>query len=231
MLTVDGPDVAYDDFQVLWAPAARERGEIVCVLGPNGAGKSTLMTRSRCWCIRAPGASHSSISASMDSPRIVRRDTASPTSRAPAPVPFLTVLDNVLLGATTPGASPARRDAGAVEALFPVVRARSAQLAHTLRARAQMSDRPRPHGVPASVMVDRPFLGLAPRVAQDIASSSAASGSGGDQPSSSSSRTSRCASARRSRLHPGIRAHDPARPVGGALRSSEVKRISSDVAL
>ena len=44
MLTVEGLDVAYGDFQVLWGAELRvEVGEIVCVLGPNGAGKSTLM--------------------------------------------------------------------------------------------------------------------------------------------------------------------------------------------
>ncbi|PYN50313.1 MAG: branched-chain amino acid ABC transporter ATP-binding protein, partial [Candidatus Rokuibacteriota bacterium] len=44
MLTVEGLDVAYGDFQVLWGAELRvDEGEIVCVLGPNGAGKSTLM--------------------------------------------------------------------------------------------------------------------------------------------------------------------------------------------
>ena len=57
-----------------------------------------------------------------------------------------------------------------VEALFPVVRARRAQLAHTLSggeqqmvaiARGLMA-------CPRLLMVDEPFLGLAPQVAQDI---------------------------------------------------------------
>ena len=44
MLTVEGLDVTYGDFQVLWEAELRvDAGEIVCVLGPNGAGKSTLM--------------------------------------------------------------------------------------------------------------------------------------------------------------------------------------------
>jgi len=44
MLTVEGLDVAYGDFQVLWEAELRvDAGEIVSVLGPNGAGKSTLM--------------------------------------------------------------------------------------------------------------------------------------------------------------------------------------------
>ncbi len=44
MLTVEGLQVAYGDFQVLWDVSMRaDAGEIVCLLGPNGAGKSTLM--------------------------------------------------------------------------------------------------------------------------------------------------------------------------------------------
>ena len=44
MLTVEGLQVAYADFQVLWDVSMRaEAGEIVCLLGPNGAGKSTLL--------------------------------------------------------------------------------------------------------------------------------------------------------------------------------------------
>jgi ABC-type dipeptide/oligopeptide/nickel transport system ATPase component len=44
LLDVQGLDVAYGDFQVLWQAAMHVgEGEIVAVLGPNGAGKSTLM--------------------------------------------------------------------------------------------------------------------------------------------------------------------------------------------
>ena len=44
LLAVEGLDVAYGDFQVLWQAAMHVGdGEIVTILGPNGAGKSTLM--------------------------------------------------------------------------------------------------------------------------------------------------------------------------------------------
>jgi len=44
LLDVEGLDVAYGDFQVLWQAAMDvSDGEIVTVLGPNGAGKSTLI--------------------------------------------------------------------------------------------------------------------------------------------------------------------------------------------
>ncbi len=141
MLTVDGLDVAYGDFQVLWGAELRvDEGEIVCVLGPNGAGKSTLMN---------------TISGLVP-PRAGR----------------ITFLDRRVDGL------PAHRAAGhglahvleRVEALFPVVRARRAQLAHTLSggeqqmvaiARGLMA-------CPRLLMVDEPFLGLAPQIAQDI---------------------------------------------------------------
>ena len=107
MLSVDGLDVAYGDFQVLWQAAMHvgER-EIVAILGPNGAGKSTLMN---------------SISG-LISPRAGRitflgkRIDGLPAHRTAAEglahvlerrrlFPFLTVRDNLLLGAHNPTAS------------------------------------------------------------------------------------------------------------------------------
>jgi len=173
LLTVEGLDVAYGDFQVLWAADLRVgAGEIVCVLGPNGAGKSTLMN---------------TISGLLQ-PRAGRitfldeRIDGLPAHRAAGLgiahvlerrrlFPFLTVLDNVLLGAHNPRARPQRAETLArVEALFPVVRARRLQLAHTLSGGEQqmvaiargLMARPR------LLMIDEPFLGLAPQVVQEI---------------------------------------------------------------
>jgi branched-chain amino acid transport system ATP-binding protein len=173
LLAVEGLAVAYGDFQVLWDAAMHvEPGEIVCVLGPNGAGKSTLMNTisgllvPRAGRITFLGQRIDGVPAH----RTVGAGLAHVLERRRL-FPFLTVLDNVLLGAHNPHARPHRAETLArVESLFPVVRARRHQLAHTLSggeqqmvaiARGLMAQ-------PKLLMIDEPFLGLAPRVVQEI---------------------------------------------------------------
>ncbi len=173
MLTVEGLDVAYGDFQVLWDATIRvDAGEIVCLLGPNGAGKSTLMNAISG--LLPPRAGRITF--------LDRRLDGLPPHRTVAEgvahilerrrlFPFLSVRDNVLLGAHNPRARPHREETLArVEALFEVVRERSSQLAHTLSGGEQqmvaiargLMARPR------LLMIDEPFLGLAPRVVAEI---------------------------------------------------------------
>jgi branched-chain amino acid transport system ATP-binding protein len=173
LLTVEELDVAYGDFQVLWgAGLTADAGEIVAVLGPNGAGKSTLMNTISG--LVTPLAGRITF---MD-----RRIDGLPAHRTAGHglahvlerrrlFPFLSVLDNVLLGAHNPRARPHRAETlDRVEALFPVVRARRTQLAHTLSGGEQqmvalargLMARPR------LLMIDEPFLGLAPQVVTEI---------------------------------------------------------------
>ena len=172
-LSVEGLDVAYGDFQVLWQAALTvEAGEIVAVLGPNGAGKSTLMNtvsgliRPRAGRITFLGRRIDGLPAH----RTVGHGIAHVLERRRL-FPFLTVLDNVLLGAHNAAARPHRDETLArVEALFPVVRHRRTQLAHTLSGGEQqmvaiargLMARPR------LLMIDEPFLGLAPMIVQEI---------------------------------------------------------------
>ena len=173
MLTVEALDVAYGDFQVLWQAELRvDAGEIVAVLGPNGAGKSTLMNTISG--LLTPRAGRITF--------LDKRIDGVPAHRTVGVgishvlerrrlFPFLTVLDNVVLGAHNPRARPHRDQTLArVEALFPVIKARRAQLAQTLSggeqqmvaiARGLMAR-------PKLLMIDEPFLGLAPLVVQEL---------------------------------------------------------------
>jgi branched-chain amino acid transport system ATP-binding protein len=173
MLTVEGLDVAYGDFQVLWEARLRvEAREIVCLLGPNGAGKSTLMnTISGLLQPRAGRIAFLDRRVDGLPPhRLVAEGIAHVLERRRL-FPFLTVRDNVLLGAHNPRARPHREETLArVESLFPVVAERRSQLAHTLSGGEQqmvaiargLMARPR------LLMIDEPFLGLAPRVVDRI---------------------------------------------------------------
>ena len=173
MLSVESLDVAYADFQVLWgAELSVAGGEIVTLLGPNGAGKSTLVNtisgllQPRAGSITFEG----------------RRIDGTPAHRSAGVgiahvlerrrlFPFLTVHDNVVLGAHNPRARPHREETlERLEALLPLLRARRSQLAHTLSggeqqmvaiARGLMAR-------PKLLMIDEPFLGLAPRMVQEI---------------------------------------------------------------
>jgi len=173
-LAVAALDVAYGDYQVLWAAELEVMpGEIVALLGPNGAGKSTLVNtisgllRPRAGRITFEG----------------RRIDGSPAHQSAAAgiahvlerrrlFPFLSVRDNVLLGAHNPRARPHREETLArLEALLPLLKTRRAQLANTLSggeqqmvaiARGLMAQ-------PKLLMLDEPFLGLAPRMVEEIA--------------------------------------------------------------
>jgi branched-chain amino acid transport system ATP-binding protein len=173
MLTVEGLSVAYGDFQVLWDVSLHvEEAEIVALLGPNGAGKSTLLNTvsglvaPRHGRIVFQGRALDHVPAH----RRVGEGLAHVLERRRL-FPFLTVRENLLLGGHH-GAARARRaeTLAWVESLFPVLRGRAGQLAHTLSGGEQqmvaigrgLMARPR------LLMVDEPTLGLAPRVVTEI---------------------------------------------------------------
>jgi len=173
LLGVEALDVAYGDFQVLWQAAMEVReGEIVAMLGPNGAGKSTLMNTISG--LVAPRAGRITFRGKriegLPAHRTVGEGLAHVLERRRL-FPFLSVLDNVLLGAHNPSARPHRAESlAAVERLFPVIASRRAQLGHTLSGGEQqmvaiargLMARPR------LLMIDEPFLGLAPRVVEEL---------------------------------------------------------------
>jgi len=147
-------------------------GEVVCLMGHNGSGKSSLMNAISGLVRPASG------EVWFDGARIDRVPTYRLLERGLAHVlerrrlfPFMTVEENLLLGAYLP---KLRGDRGAgLEAaygMFPVLRERRRQLASTLSggqqqmvsiARALM-------GRPRCLMLDEPFLGLSPRLVGEI---------------------------------------------------------------
>ncbi|MBI2218401.1 MAG: ABC transporter ATP-binding protein [Candidatus Rokubacteria bacterium] len=173
ILEARGLDVLLEDYQVLWgAHVDVGEGEIVALLGPNGAGKSTLMNtisgllRPRGGEVVFAGRSIAGLRAH----RIVREGVSHVLERRRL-FPYLTVRQNVLLGAYNPAARAGRDEQlRRVTELFPLIESRANQLAHTLSGGEQqmvaiargLMARPR------LLMIDEPFLGLAPRIVDQI---------------------------------------------------------------
>ena len=173
-LEARGLDVLYGDYQVLWDVSFRaRRGEVVAILGPNGSGKSTLMNTIS-GLVRARSGEIQLGDRRIDGlppHKIVGLGLAHVLERRRL-FPYLTVRQNLLLGAYHASARAHREETLAdVEALFPHLRERHSQIAGTLSGgEQQMVAIGR--GLmarPALLMVDEPFLGLAPRVIEQIA--------------------------------------------------------------
>ena len=167
-------DVLYEDYQILWNVSfVAPRGQVIAILGPNGSGKSTLMN-TLSGLVR-PRTGEISLGAQridgLPPHRIVSLGLAHVLERRRL-FPYLSVRQNLFLGAYHPAAKARREETLAeVEALFPRLRERRSQAAGTLSggeqqmvaiARGLMAR-------PSILMVDEPFLGLAPRVIEQIA--------------------------------------------------------------
>jgi branched-chain amino acid transport system ATP-binding protein len=173
MLEARGLDVLLGDYQVLWgARCAVSAGEVVALLGPNGAGKSTLMNtisgllRPRAGEVVLEGRAVTGLPAHAR----VAHGISHVLERRRL-FPYLTVRQNVWLGAYHRAARPDREaQYQRMTELFPVIASRAHQLARTLSggeqqmvalARGLMS-RPR------LLLIDEPFLGLAPRIVEQL---------------------------------------------------------------
>jgi len=174
ILEVRELDVLLGDYQVLWsARVSVGEGEIVALLGPNGAGKSTLMNTIS-GLLRPRGGEVVFAGrpiAGLPAHRIVREGVSHVLERRRL-FPYLTVRQNVLLGSYNPAARAGREaQLRRVTDLFPLIESRADQLAHTLSGGEQqmvaiargLMARPR------LLMIDEPFLGLAPRIVDQIA--------------------------------------------------------------
>ena len=173
LLRIEELEVAYGDFQVLWGVSLSVReAEVVCLLGPNGAGKSTVMNATTGLVARNGGRI---VFAGEDlfgipTHQIAARGLGHVLERRRL-FPTLTVRQNLLLGAYSPSARVRRAESLAwVESLFPVLAERKDQLAGTMSGGQQqmvaiargLMARPR------LLMIDEPFLGLSPKVVDEI---------------------------------------------------------------
>jgi branched-chain amino acid transport system ATP-binding protein len=173
LLDVKDLEVAYADFQVVWGVSLDiDEGEMVALLGPNGSGKSTVLNTISGLVPVLRG------DILVEGESIARRPTHHRAGLGLAHVlerrrvfPHLTVQQNLLLGAWHPRAK-AKRDETLAELveMFPILKDRTDQLANTLSggeqqmlalARGLMA-------LPRLLMVDEPFLGLAPQVVEQM---------------------------------------------------------------
>ncbi len=173
MLKLEGVEAFYDDLQALFDVSLEVRDkEIVALVGANAAGKSTTLRvisgllaprRGRAL---LDGADLGAISAH---DRVDRGIVQVPEGRHL--FPFMSVLDNLLLGAHVAHARPGRDETlRYVYSLFPVLKERATQLAGSLSGgeqqmcaigRALMAK-------PRLLMLDEPTLGLAPLLVRQI---------------------------------------------------------------
>ncbi len=166
MLTLESVSAGYGRFEALRGVSLTVgRGELVCLLGANGAGKTTTL-RAISGLLAARGGRivfEGEEIQSLGAPEIVRRGIAHcPEGRRV--FPYLTVEENLRIGAWARRDADIASDLRAVISGFPILAERRRQSAGTLSGgeqqmlaigRALMS-RPR------LVLFDEPSLGLAP---------------------------------------------------------------------
>jgi branched-chain amino acid transport system ATP-binding protein len=173
MLSLDGVDAFYGDLQVLHGISFAVRpGEIVALVGANAAGKTTTLRvisgllRERAGRVTFEGHDIGGVAAHR---RVALGIVQVPEGRRL--FPFMTVRENLLLGAHPPAArARAAETLEEVLALFPVLAERREQLAGSLSGgeqqmcaigRALMAR-------PKLLMLDEPTLGLAPLLVRRI---------------------------------------------------------------
>jgi len=173
LLTLEGVDAFYGDLQALHGVSLEVRaGELMALVGANAAGKTTTLRvisgtlPARTGRVLFDGQNLAAIPAHL---RVAQGIVQVPEGRRL--FPFMTVHENLLLGAHAPQAR-AHQEASLdyVLRLFPVLKDRATQLAGSLSGGEQqmcaigraLMARPR------LLMLDEPTLGIAPVLVQRI---------------------------------------------------------------
>jgi branched-chain amino acid transport system ATP-binding protein len=172
LLSVTGLHAHYGRIEALRGVGLEVReGEVVTLIGANGAGKTTLLMT----VCGNPRASAGRIV--FDGHDITRLPTYAIIRRGIAQVPegrrifpHLTVIENLLMGATPTDGAHVDEDLAGVFALFPILKERATQRGGTLSGgqqqmlaigRALMSR-------PKLLLLDEPSLGLAPMLVKQV---------------------------------------------------------------
>jgi branched-chain amino acid transport system ATP-binding protein len=173
LLNIKNIDVAYDDYQVIWNVSLNvKEGEIVALLGPNGSGKSTVLN-SISGLIKIKNGEIDFNSIPIHKFETYQRVGVgiSHVLERRRVFPYLTVLQNLLLGAYHEKAKAEReKSLQDIYNFFPKLKDRSSQIANTMSGGEQqmLAIGRGLMGMPKLLMVDEPFLGLAPLVIEDL---------------------------------------------------------------
>ena len=173
LLDIKNIDVLYDDFQVIWDVSINvDNGEMVTLLGPNGSGKSTILNTISNLVSHRNGSIHFKDNLISEIPTYKRTELGiSHVLERRRVFPYLTVMQNLVLGAWHPKAKEELNSSlFKVYKIFPKLEARSSQLAHTMSGGEQqmLAIARGLMGLPKLLMVDEPFLGLSPLVVKDL---------------------------------------------------------------
>jgi branched-chain amino acid transport system ATP-binding protein len=173
LLSVEGVTAGYGDATVLFDASFRvAAGEIVAIVGANGAGKTTLLStvaglvRARAGRITFDGRDMTRRAA-----HLLAADGLALVPEGGRLFPFMTVEENLMLGAYSPASRPAMaRRLDEMMAMFPILGERRRQGAGTLSggerqmcaiARALMCR-------PKLLMLDEPSVGLSPLMVERV---------------------------------------------------------------
>ena len=173
LLNIKNIDVAYDDYQVIWnISLSVKEGEIVALLGPNGSGKSTVLN-SISGLIKIKNGEIDFNNIPIHKFETYQRVGVgiSHVLERRRVFPYLTVLQNLLLGAYHEKAKAEReKSLQDVYNFFPKLKDRTSQIANTMSGGEQqmLAIGRGLMGMPKLLMVDEPFLGLAPLVIEDL---------------------------------------------------------------